>query len=255
MKKNQEEYVQAKTFASDQEIAAYGKLAELCKNNPIPDREILANLGLFLCRPALSRITTMQNIYLEILDVQGIVVEFGVRWGQNLSLFSTFRSMYEPNNIGRKIVGFDTFEGFPSVAKEDGEGSSIQGGALAVAPEYEKYLEEVLRTQEQLAPRGHVQKFELVKGDATKTLPKYLEDHPETVIALAYFDMDLYEPTKACLEMIRPYLTRGSVVGFDELAHDKYPGETQALKEAWGLSSYALKRDPISNRQSYLVID
>jgi len=32
---------------------------------------------------------------------------------------------------------------------------------------------------------------ELVKGDAVEELEKYLQKNPSTIIALAYFDMDL----------------------------------------------------------------
>jgi hypothetical protein len=105
-----------------------------------------------------------------------------------------------------------------------------------------------------MAPRSQVKKHELVKGNVVETLPKYLEDHPETIIALAYFDLDLYEPTKKCLELIRPYLAKNSIIGFDELVHDEFPGETQALREAWGLSGFEIVRDPVSPQQSYLVM-
>jgi len=48
----------------------------------------------------------------------------------------------------------------------------------------------------------HIKKFQLIKGDATVKLREYLDDNPQIIIALAYFDMDLYEPTKKCLETI-----------------------------------------------------
>merc|ERR1711964_216927 len=101
-------------------------------------------------------------------------------------------------------------------------------GMYGVTENYEAFLENLLAAQEQLAPRSHQRKFELVKGDASDTVPAYLERNPETVIALAYFDMDLYEPTKVCLEAIKDHLTRGSVVGFDEVALAEFPGETVA---------------------------
>lgn len=87
------------------------------------------------------------------------------------------------------------------------------------------------------------------------TLPAYLERHPETIVALAYFDFDLFEPTKKCLELIKPYLVKNSIVGFDELVLGEFPGETQALREAWGLSNLEIRRDPISPQQSYLVME
>lgn len=243
------------TLASAEETAAYGRLLELLSHSPLPRKELLFNLGLFLNRASLGRILFMQHLYSKIVPIHGIVVEFGVRWGQNLALFSTFRNLYEPHNYSRKIVGFDTFEGFPSISTQDGMFPSSQVGAYSVTPDYESYLDDLLATHERLAPRSHLKKFELVKGDVRDTLPAYLESHPETIISFAYFDMDIYEPTKFCLEMIKPYLAKGSVIGFDELGLPDFPGETTALKEVWDLSNYRICRDPISNYQSYIVME
>lgn len=75
------------------------------------------------------------------------------------------------------------------------------------------------------------------------------------MIAFAYFDFDLYEPTKRCLEIIRPRLTKGSVIGFDELNDPDSPGETIALMEVFGLPSVRVKRFPYASRVSYIVVE
>jgi hypothetical protein len=95
----------------------------------------------------------------------------------------------------------------------------------------------------------------LIKGDATITVKKYLKDHPETIIAFAYFDFDLYEPTKKCLEAIKGHLTKGSVLGFDELNWPAFPGETLALKDVFGLDKYKIVRSPLNPSPSYIVIE
>ena len=74
-------------------------------------------------------------------------------------------------------------------------------------------------------------------------------------MALAYFDFDIYKPTHDCLEAILPYLTKGSVLAFDELNTPQFPGETIAVREVLGLSRYAIKRDPSNPLTSYLVIE
>uniref|UniRef100_UPI004048B656 hypothetical protein n=1 Tax=Rheinheimera sp. TaxID=1869214 RepID=UPI004048B656 len=102
---------------------------------------------------------------------------------------------------------------------------------------------------------NHIKKYEIVKGDATATLAQYLADNPQTIIAMAYFDFDIYEPTKKCLELIKGHLTKGSVIGFDELNYHKFPGETLALKEVFGLDKYAIRRSPLSPLTSYIVIE
>jgi hypothetical protein len=241
--------------SSAQELATREAFHETFKSCPIPTSELLTQLGLFLNRQSLSRILFMQELYAQIIPVHGVVMEFGVRWGQNLALFSSFRGMYEPYNYNRKIVGFDTFAGFPSVAPQDGSNSIASVGAYGVTENYEEYLESILSYHERESPLSHIKKHELVKGDATETLEKYLTDHPETIIALAYFDFDLYEPTKKCLTLIKNHLTKGSVLGFDELNWPAFPGETIALKEVFGLDRYRIRRSPLNPTPSYIVIE
>ena len=210
---------------------------------------------MFIKRQDISTIIFKNELYKQIVSVPGIVVEFGVRWGQNLALFESFRGMYEPYNHYRKIVGFDTFSGFPSVHEKDGHSEIAAPGAYSVTDGYEEYLNEILEYHEQQSPISHIKKFELVKGDASVSIERYLSDHPETIIALAYFDFDIYEPTRKCLEAIVPHLTKGSVIGFDELNDKDFPGETIALREVMGLSKYRLQRCPYMSVPSFLVIE
>ena len=74
-------------------------------------------------------------------------------------------------------------------------------------------------------------------------------------MALAYFDFDIYTPTRACLEAILPHLTKGSVLAFDELNTPEFPGETLAVREVLGLSRHAIRRDRNNPLTSYLVIE
>ncbi|MBU0667066.1 MAG: crotonobetainyl-CoA--carnitine CoA-transferase, partial [Nanoarchaeota archaeon] len=124
-----------------------------------------------------------------------------------------------------------------------------------VTKEYEKYLQKILNYHESECPISHIKKFEIIKGNAIKKLKDYLKNNPETIIAFAYFDFDLYEPTKKCLELIKGHLTKGSIIGFDELNVKEFPGETIALKEVFGLGKYKIKRSPISSLQSYIIFE
>ena len=200
-----------------------------------------------------------ERFYVEVLGL-AVAARFGDQilldcGGQNLALFESFRGMYEPYNYTRKIVGFDTFSGFPPPSPQDGRDPAVVSNAYNVSENYQDYLERLLAYHESESPIGHLKKFELIRGDAPVKLAEYLDAHPETIIALAYFDFDLYEPTKKCLELIRDRLTRGSVLGFDELNFAAFPGETIALRETFGLDRYALHRSPHNPTPSYLVIE
>ncbi len=243
------------TYESTDESSIRAQVIETFKQCPIPETEILSNLGLFLNSKNLSRILFMDHLYQQIIDVQGIVIEFGVRWGQNMSLFAAIRGIYEPFNRHRKIVGFDTFKGFPAITEKDGKSKLMRVGADSVSENYIDYLNTLMELQEKDNPLSHIKKFELVAGDAVVEIGKYLTEHPETIIALAYFDFDLYEPTRKCLEVIRPYLVKGSVLGFDELNDPDSPGETVALKEVFELNKISLRRYRHASRVSYFIME
>ena len=247
--------IQRVTFNSEREQTLRSDFIDLFRRCPIPAEEMLSHLGLFLRRQDLTRILFINELYQKILPVHGVVLEFGVRWGQNLALFESLRGIHEPYNHNRKVVGFDTFAGFPSVHAKDGNLDGVQPGAFSVTPDYDDYLRAVLDYHEQESPVSHLKKYELVKGDATITIDDYLARNPETIVAMAYFDFDIYEPTKHCLEAIKPHLTRGSVIGFDELNVHAFPGETEALKEVFGLDRYAISRSIYSSSASFIVLD
>lgn len=85
-----------------------------------------------------------------------------------------------------------------------------------------------------------------------ETLQGHLADNLHTVIALAYFDLDLYESTRDTIDAIRPNLVKGSVLAFDEVAHAKWPGETAALRDTLGTGRAALRTLPGRATPAYL---
>lgn len=244
-----------KRHLSKQESSGRNNFAQLFKKCPLPDDELLSNLQLFMKRQDISRLLFFDELYRKITDVHGIAVEFGVRWGRDLAMLEALRGIYEPFNYSRTIVGFDTFEGFPSVHKKDGASDVIARGSYGVTKDYEKYLSEVMDYHEKENPVSHIKKYELIKGDASREIKKYLHANPQTIIALAYFDFDVYTPTKDCLEAIKSHVTKGSIIGFDELNHRDFPGETLALQEVFGLGAHKITRNRFSSIQSYIVIE
>jgi len=217
----------------------------------IPDNEILYNLPLFLSSKLLSRILFFNEMYKKIITHHGVIMEFGVRWGPIMNLFQSLRGIYEPFNRHRKIIGFDTFEGFTETTKYD---RISKEGDFAVTDGYEEHLEEILSLQEQFSPLDHIKKFEIIKGNIIETLPKYLKENRHTIVSLVFFDLDIYKPTLESLKNIKPYLTEGSIMIFDELCDDKFPGETMALDEVFGLNNLEIKRLPITSRISYVEV-
>jgi hypothetical protein len=245
------------SFGSPEELDSYRELEGILKTSPVFPGQILANLGLFLTRASLARILFMHDLYLKILNVPGCIIELGSHWGQNVALFSTFRTIYEPQNVGRKVIAFDTFEGYAKSSTKDGQimAAGVSSNAGAVSENFELLLDRILDCHNRLGPRSHIKKHEVVKGDVVETLPAYLAQNPETLIALIYFDLGLYDPTRKCLEIIKDRLAKGSIIGLDHLAMPDAPGDSLAVMEVLGYRNHRFVRDPRVPYQSYLVVE
>jgi hypothetical protein len=155
---------------TEEEVRSRKDFFKMFANTPIPDGELLDNLALYTNRQALTRIIFMFELYEEIVEVHGDVLEFGTRWGRDLALFANFRGMLEPYNHTRKIVGFDSFEGFPESSITGKDKGSIESGGYSTVDDYDEYLRKVLEYHESESPISHKKKYEIIKGDVEKTL-------------------------------------------------------------------------------------
>ena len=246
--------IQTNTVSSENEQKNRLGLADLINSNPVPDNEKSFHTPLFLKRQELSKVLYFQHVYQQFLNTHGVIMEFGTRWGTNMVTLSNLRGIYEPFNYNRKIIGFDTFEGFKNTnTKDDGKHDIIKEGAFSVTENYTDYLDLLLSIHQNESPLSHIKKYEIVKGDAPVQLAKYLSENPQTIIAFAHFDFDIYKPTVDCLNIIKPHLVKGSIISFDELNDPNFPGETKAVNEAFGLNTIELKRFSPCPMQSYFI--
>ncbi|MBF0341707.1 MAG: crotonobetainyl-CoA--carnitine CoA-transferase [Magnetococcales bacterium] len=240
----------------DQVVSAEEQIAQMMRMAPIPDNELAENVPLFFSPRVLKRVLFMDELYRQILPVHGVILQFGVRWGRDIAVLDALRHIYEPFNITRTVVGFDTFEGFPAVHERDGQDVIMRKGSYTTTDNYPVFLQNITDCRQRLDPLPHIVHCQIVQGDVTVELPRWLEANPQAIVALAHFDMDIYEPTKVCLELLRERCTRGTILAFDELNSKVCPGETVALREVFGLDRYRIQRSPTHSGQgSYLVID
>lgn len=242
-----------KTGISDTRYDARDRLVELLKNTPISNHELLTNMGLYLRSVILAKILYLNELYERILPLPGVIMEFGCWWGSNLALFASLRSIYEPYNLYRRVIGFDTFEGYCGISEKDTD--IIKEGSYGVLPEYLDHIRDVLDCQESDNVQSHIKKYEIIQGDVSETLPTYLDQNPETIVSIAYFDVGYYKPNKACLDAIRPHLIRGSVLAMDHLNSKIFPGETLAFREVFGLDRYKVLRSRYLPDRSYVIVE
>ena len=201
----------------------------------------LENFPKYVRRQQLKRFLAMYELFKLALPVKGSVVECGVFRGFGLMSWAKLSTILEPENLTRRIYGFDTFAGFPSVSDNDtSDFASTRVGDLN-APSYDE-LRALIAQYDRDRFLGNIPKVELVKGDITETAPAFVESHPHLLVSLLFIDCDLFEPTKAALEAFLPRMPKGAILAFDELDNPIWPGETLAALDAIGIRNLRLQR-------------
>ena len=214
----------------------------------------LENFTKYVRRQHLKRFLALYEVFKLVLPVKGSVIECGVWRGFSLMAWAKLSTMLEPENLTRRVYGFDTFEGFPSVHDMDQSAfKSNERGELSS----DSYDEITQLIKEYDADRflGHIGKVELIKGDMAKTIPEFIERHQHLMVSLLFIDCDLYEPTRTALEHFLPRMPKGAIVAFDDLDNPIWPGETLAILETVGLNKLKLQRLEWDPYIAYAVID
>lgn len=239
--------------AAEQDEAARNKA--LFEANPSSWEVKLENFPKYVRRQNLTRFLALYEIYKRVLPIKGSVVECGVNHGFGIMSWAKFSAILEPVNLTRRIYGFDTFEGFPGVGEKDRSDASQHVKVGDLAADVHDELVDLVDIYDSSRFLGHVGKVELIRGDATVTIPKFIEEKPHLLVSLLYMDFDLYEPTKIALEHFLPRMPRGAIVAFDELDNPLWPGETLAMLETHARRPLRIERLEFDPYIGFAVLD
>lgn len=214
-------------------IEARRELFDLMESYPSTKDEKERSLGLFIRGSLLARILAIGDIYHKIIQKPGIVIDLGTWRGQTAVLCENFRAVYEPLNFNRRIVCFDTFEGYKGFSGQDKASILHQDGTYAVGgSNYAELLERILKLHERSNAMGHNNgKHKVIAGDCRNTLPDFFRDHPDEFVVLAFFDLNCYEPTSKCLDLIFERLVPGGIVAFWQLTRGTVQAEGKVYCE------------------------
>jgi len=214
----------------------------------------LENFPKYVRRQNLKRFLAMYEIFKMVICVKGSIVECGVFRGFSLMSWAKLSSILEPENLTRRVYGFDSFNGFPSVTEMD---RSVAGDAAMgdfQGSSYEE-LQELIRVYDQDRFLGHIPKVQLIRGDATTSIPDFVKSNSHLLVSLLFLDMDLYEPTKVALEQFIPRMPKGAVLAFDELDNPIWPGETMAFLEKFNINNLKIRRLEWDPYIGYVVLE
>src|SRR6201746_1029884 len=94
-------------------------LCEAFENACVPLALRLQTFPRHVRRQDLARFLVRYEIFKLNAGIHGSVVECGVFAGGGLMTWAQCSSILEPYNHTRRVIGFDTFAGFPKIHKKD----------------------------------------------------------------------------------------------------------------------------------------
>ncbi len=148
-----------------------------------------------------------------------------------------------------KLIGCDSFQGFPAPSKED----ALQDGTF-----HERALEGVYRETSyetlcaKIAALGYAQNIRVLKGFFSDTLPQL----SDIKFSVAHLDCDLYQSYVTCLDFVYPRMVPGGYIVFDEydIAEPVYPGARKAIDEFFANKPEKLQRlGELSHARCFIV--
>jgi hypothetical protein len=243
-----------KSFKTDTELEVGKSMENIFVKCPDRIETKLENFPKYVRRQHLKRFLAMYEIFKLILSVKGSIAECGVFRGFSVMAWAKLSAILEPENLTRRIYGFDSFDGFPSVSDEDRASGGIAARGDFQTTSYDE-LQELIRVYDQDRFLGHIPKVQLIRGDATKSIPDFVKENSHLLVSLLFLDMDLYEPTKVALEYFLPRMPKGAVLAFDELDNPIWPGETTALLEKLNINRLKIQRLEWDPYIGYVVLE
>lgn len=218
------------------------------------DVEKLQNFAKYVPRQDLTNFLAKYELFKKIQHIPGDIIDCGVLFGGSLMAFAQFSAIFEHTNLMRKILGFDTFSGFPELTEHDGHHSEFsRKGGFAINSYAD--LQKCIELYDSNRFLNHIPKIELIRGDATKTIPKYIKDNPATVVSLLHLDFVLYEPTKTALEYFVPRMPKGAIIVFNLLGDNMHwPGPTKALLDTIGINNLEMRKFIFTPYTQYVIL-
>lgn len=227
--------VQIYGTSSEKDKRFWAGLEAISEQYPHSLQHVLGHWPVYTKRILIARFLAHWEIYKQIAELPGSILELGVSRGVSLFSFHKFLEITHPADTGRRVYGIDSFEGLTDFADKDGtapvnapDADRVVGGWSAGPVEGELTALADLFNADNVLARERVR---IVKGRVQDVLLPFLAERPGLRFSLVHFDMDLYEPTRYALDALWDHIVPGGAVVFDEYAVSPWEGETRAVDE------------------------
>ena len=177
----------------------------------------------------LRKFLVREHFFKLCLDIPGDIVEVGVFKGTGIAQLLKMREIFIPAS-NKKVIGFDLFSksteyqstlnNFDEKLDEFYKNSNVNMEEGIKKEEIEYFLKNMKLTNTRMGFNTDI--YQLIEGDVSISIPKYLKDNPGFRISYLYLDLDIDEPTYISLNLLYDRIVRGGVMVFDEYACEKW---------------------------------
>src|SRR5258708_11166152 len=167
------------SYSSGESIDARMQIFGLLSAYRATDEEKERSLGLFLRGSLLARILAIADLYQRIVDIPGVILDVGTWRGQTAVLCENLRAIFEPLHFNRRIVCFDTFEGYKGFSAKDKATKLHRDGTYALSgKDYAEFLRRMIVAHDERQTLGHTPPPQhAVPGEVPATPPRSCPVH------------------------------------------------------------------------------
>jgi hypothetical protein len=208
----------------------FKEIHKIILENNISLQSVLQNYMVFIRRREFAQSIAYYHLFEIVKNKPGSIAEFGVFLGNGLFTWSKLIETFCPGVRGRKVFGFDSFEGYRGSNKteknyikhiQDLHGHTFQSS--------EEIVKQLIRINETDNIIMGAKRIELFSGDVKLTIGQMKSENPGVRFCLVMIDLNLFEPTKLVLEEIYELVIRGGVVAFRGYGVKPWEGESAAV--------------------------
>ena len=226
----------------------YNKQGKISDDNSI--YESFNNFIFSSDRKVLHKLLCRHHMFKKVEHLPGDIVECGVFKGSGVFTWAKLIELNCPFEI-KKVIGFDFYDqAFISELAETDRDTMGQDFSRCNASNDD--ISDTAMADKLLNIGIPAHKFELVKGDISKTSAEYALTNPGFRISLLYMDLDLEKPTLDALDNFWDHVLPGGIIVFDEYGYGAWT-ESNAVDTFVAKHNLELRKTNISAPTAYII--
>lgn len=187
-----------------------------------------------------QRALHLAQYFIKTMDIDAPKIECGVFRGFTSLMLCEIAAALNPNFTGQNIHLVDSFEGLSKPTTHDMVNNEIAGGNTGHFATPVEHVQSVLSAY----PDIHIHKG---------WVPEVFAQLPESKWSFVHIDVDLYEPTLACLEYFFPRMAPGGVIINDDFDSPSFPGGGKSWREF--CQTHGITYVALDTGQAVILID